>query len=215
MAWRVRYAPATAASSQAGTPAHRIVAYKQFAARDPVRAQPTGAFPLGGAPLMGSAYDGCITPRLEVPGPPVYRYYAWRPAAALKPGGCSRGTGITRRDRDPGDRRLRARRARAGHAARHASVLGSSEGVRCMPETEPSLFHGSAAETTLYTAGSGALVFATGTLGWLYGLWPVPQASPDVPLAPDPRVVAMTRNLLARVLAGAGGAGGAYLGASP
>jgi len=29
----------------------------------------------------------------------------------------------------------------------------------------------------------------------------VPQASPDAPLAPDPRVVAMTRNLLAHVLA--------------
>jgi hypothetical protein len=43
-------------------------------------------------------------------------------------------------------------------------------------------------------------VFATGTLGWLYGLYPVPQASPDVPRAPDARVVAMTRNVLARAL---------------
>ncbi len=60
------------------------------------------------------------------------------------------------------------------------------------------------AETTLYTARSGALVFATGTLGWEYALSPVPQASPDVPRAPDPRVVAMTRNLLARVLGDAG-----------
>jgi len=43
-------------------------------------------------------------------------------------------------------------------------------------------------------------VFDTGTLGWELGLEPVPSASPDAPLAPDPRVVAMTRNLIARVL---------------
>jgi hypothetical protein len=72
-----------------------------------------------------------------------------------------------------------------------------------MPSDEPSPVHGTVAETTLYTAPSGALVFATGTLGWVYGLEPVPQASPDVPTAPDPRVVAMTRNLLTHVL-GAG-----------
>ena len=46
----------------------------------------------------------------------------------------------------------------------------------------------------------GAFVFATGTLGWLYALSPVPQASPDAPRAPDARVVAMTRNLLAHAL---------------
>jgi hypothetical protein len=45
------------------------------------------------------------------------------------------------------------------------------------------------AETTLYTARSGALVFATGTLGWALGP------------ALDPRVAAITRNLLAHVLA--------------
>jgi hypothetical protein len=56
------------------------------------------------------------------------------------------------------------------------------------------------AETTIYTARSGALVFNTGTLGWELGLEPVPSASPDAPVAPDPRLVAMTRNLLARVL---------------
>ena len=73
-----------------------------------------------------------------------------------------------------------------------------------MSEAEPSPVHGSSSETTLYTARSGALVFATGTLGWEYALSPVPQASPDVPLAPDSRVVAMTRNLLAHVLADTG-----------
>jgi hypothetical protein len=59
---------------------------------------------------------------------------------------------------------------------------------------------GTVAQSTLYQARSGALVFATGTLGWEYGLSPVPQASPDAPRAPDPRVVAMTRNLLDHVL---------------
>jgi len=58
------------------------------------------------------------------------------------------------------------------------------------------------ADTTLYTAPSGAIAFDTGTLGWELGLEPVPSASPDAPLAPDPRVVAMTRNLLAHVLSG-------------
>jgi hypothetical protein len=56
------------------------------------------------------------------------------------------------------------------------------------------------AETTIYTAPSGAIVFDTGTMGWELGLEPVPSASPDAPRASDPRVVAMTRNLLARVL---------------
>ena len=80
--------------------------------------------------------------------------------------------------------------------------MGAGAGVTCMSEDEPSPIHGTVAETTLYTARSGALVFGTGTLGWEYALSPVPQASPDVPLAPDPRVVAITRNLLARVLGG-------------
>jgi hypothetical protein len=56
------------------------------------------------------------------------------------------------------------------------------------------------AETTLFTAPSGALVFDTGTLGWELGLEPVPNASPDAPRAADPRVVAMTRNLITHVL---------------
>ena len=43
-------------------------------------------------------------------------------------------------------------------------------------------------------------MFDTGTMGWELGLEPVPSASPDAPLASDPRVVAMTRNVLDRVL---------------
>ena|GEM_PF-190775 len=206
MAWRVRYEAAGAASGEAGTPDHRIVAYKQFAAHDPLPAQATGAFPLGGAQLVGSAYNGCITPRLQLPGPPVYRYYEWRPATSLRPVWLFAGTGITASTRIPGivgyelDQRVLP-------TPGGTRVVGSSAGVRCMSEMEPSLFRGTVAETTLYTAASGAIVFATGTLGWLYGLSPVPQASPDAPLAPDPRVVGMTRNLLARVLGTAQGRG--------
>jgi hypothetical protein len=43
-------------------------------------------------------------------------------------------------------------------------------------------------------------VFSAGTLGWELGLEPVPSASPEAPQKPDPRVVAITRNLLARAL---------------
>jgi hypothetical protein len=201
LAWRVRFAAASAASSQAGERDHRIVAYKQFASLDPDRAARSGMFPLGGAPLTGSAYNGCITPRVLRPGPPVYRYYAWTPSPSLEPSWLFAGTGITAASRIAGivgyelDQRTRA-------TPPGTRLLGAGRQAGCMPETEPSPVHGTVAETTLYTAASGALVFATGTLGWAYALSPVVQASPDVPSAPDPRVVAMTRNLLARVLAG-------------
>ncbi len=203
MAWRVRFAAATAASSQAGEPDHRIVAYKEFAGLDPDRSEPTGLFPLGGAPLVGSAYNGCITPRVAQPGPPVYRYYAWTPAPGLKPGWLFAGTGIGAATSIPGivgyelDQRTSA-------SPPGTQLVGAGTDAVCMAENEPSPVRGNAAETTLYTAPSGAVVFATGTLGWEYALSPVPQASPDAPPAPDPRVVAMTRNLLAHVLSSGG-----------
>jgi hypothetical protein len=200
MAWRVRFAPATAASSEAGQRDHRIISYKEFAARDPDRARPSGLFPLGGAQLVGSAYDGCITPRLAVAGPPVYRYYAWRPSPGLRPRWLFAGAGVTAATSIPGivgyelDERTAA-------TPPGTLVVGTGAQVPCGSEGEPSPAYGRMDDTTLYTARSGALVFATGTLAWEYGLSPVPQASPDAPLAADPRVVAMTRNLLARVLA--------------
>ena len=80
---------ATGASSEAGEPDHRIIAYKENVARDPDRAEPTGLFPLGGANSPGSAYNGCITPRVEQPGPPVYRYYPWAPSPAWRRPGCT------------------------------------------------------------------------------------------------------------------------------
>lgn len=199
MAWRVRFAPATSASSQAGEPAHRIVAYKEFVARDPDRADATGVFPGGGASLVGSAYNGCITPRVQQPGPPVYRYYAWHPSPGLRPSWLFAGTGITPASSIPGivGYELDERTPRAPPGTQ---LVGGSGEAPCDTEDEPSPVHGTLAQTTLYTARSRALVFATGTLGWEYGLSPVPQASPDAPRAPDPRVVRMTRNLLARVL---------------
>jgi hypothetical protein len=78
-------------------------------------------------------------------------------------------------------------------------TVGEGRGS-CQAGSQPSPVRGTLAHSTLYRARSGAFVFATGTLGWLYGLSPVPQASPDVPRSPDRRVVAMTRNLLARAL---------------
>ncbi len=201
LAWRVRFALGEQGSSEAGRPDQTIVAYKEHSAADPDRAEPSGLFPMGGAGLVGSAYDGCITPRLAQGGPPVYRYYAWRPDPGLRPAWLFAHTGASATTVIPGivgyelDERTSA--APAG-----TLVVGSGTGVRCQPETEPSPVRGMVAQSTLYEAPSGALVFATGTLGWLYGLSPVPQASPDVPRAPDARVVGMTENLIRRALRG-------------
>jgi hypothetical protein len=54
---------------------------------------------------------------------------------------------------------------------------------------------------TIHTSRPGAIVFNSDTLGRELGLEPLPSASPEAPVAPDPQVVAMTRNLLAHVLA--------------
>jgi hypothetical protein len=203
MAWRVRFAAATSASSQQAEPDHRIVAYKEYAAKDPNRAEASGLFPLGGAPLVGSAYDGCITPRVRQPGPPVYRLYAWRPSPELRPSWLFAGTGIRASTRIGGivgyelDQRTPASKART-------TLVGSGPAGSCARASEPAPARGAVAESTLYTGPRHALVFATGTLGWLYGLSPVPQVSPDAPRAPDRRVVAMTRKLLARALSTSG-----------
>jgi hypothetical protein len=203
MAWRVRFAAATAASSQRGKADHRILAYKEYAGRDPNRAEASGLFPFGGAPLVGSAYNGCITTRVRRPGPPTYRYFPWSPSPALKPSWLFAGTGISASTRIPGivgyelDERTAATKP-------GTLVVGSGGGPFCGGGSEPAPARGTAAESTLYGGSAGGLVFATGTLGWLYGLSPVPQASPDAPSAPDPRVVKMTRNLIARALATSG-----------
>jgi hypothetical protein len=197
-AWQVRFKRASEASSEAGAPDHRIVAYKQYEARDPDVAHPTGLFPLLGADLTGSAYDGCITPRIPQPGPPIYRYYAWTPAPNLRPAWLFSGSGVSASTSIAGIVGYELDE-RTPSSPRGTQLVGGG-GATCMPETEPLPARGTHAETTLYTAPSGAFVFSSGTLGWLYGLAPVPQASPDLPTAPDARVVAMTRNLLSRAL---------------
>jgi hypothetical protein len=200
MAWRVRFAGATAASSQKGEADHRIVAYKEYVGRDPNQAEASGLFAFGGAPLVGSAYDGCITTRVRQAGPPTYRYYPWSPSPALKPSWLFARTGITASTRIPGivgyelDEHTAATKP-------SALVVGSGGGQFCGGGSEPAPTRGTLAESTLYGGPAGGLVFATGTLGWLYGLSPVPQASPDAPAAPDRRVVTMTRNVIARALA--------------
>jgi hypothetical protein len=214
MAWRVRFERAGPQSSQAGEPGHVMIAYKQAVADAPRPARETGLFPAGGAAITGSAYDGCITPRLPGAGPPVYRYYAWHPAPGLEPRWLYAHSGVRAGTAIAGivGYELDERTAASPPGTR---VLGEGAAT-CMSEREPASTYGTLAQTTLYTARSGALVFAAGTLGWLYGLEAVPQASPDVPRRPDGRVVAMTRNLLQRVLvrrpaggrAGAAGRGG-------
>jgi hypothetical protein len=198
MAWRVRFDHADAASSEAGAAAHRIVAYKQSAVSDPVSAEPTGLFPLGGADVKGSAYNGCVTPRVSQPGPPVYRLYPW--TARRAPAWLFAGTGVTAGTSIPGIVGYELDQ-RTPESPPGTEVVGEG-GAPCGAETEPSPVRGTLAQSTLYTARSGAFVFASGTMGWLYGLEAVPQASPEAPSSPDPRVVAITRNVLAHALGG-------------
>jgi hypothetical protein len=202
LAWRVRYARASTAASQAGEPDHTIVAYRQLSSRDRDRSSPTGAFADRGARLSGLAYLGCITPRLRQPGPPAYVYYPWRPTPRLQPSWLFARTGITAATRIRGivgyELDQRTPSSPAG-----TRVVGGGP-APCMAITEPGTplpgFGPGLAETAIYTVRSGAIVFDTGTLGWELGLEPVPSASPDAPRRPDPRVVALTRNLLAHVL---------------
>ena len=201
LAWRVRYLPATAASSDSGRPGRVIVSYKEHAALDPDRAVPTGPFPDGGARLTGSAYVGCITPRLSVQGPPTYRYYAWSPAAGLRPSWLFAGTGITAGTSISGIVGYELDRTTPLTPA-GTDVVGAGSAA-CMSASPGEPIPGpgdDVAQSTLYTSPTGAIVFNSGTLGWELALAPVPSASPDAPRAPDPRVVAMTQNLLGHVL---------------
>lgn len=156
------------------------------------------------AGLTGSAYLGCITPRLPGSGPPIYRFYSWSPAPTLTPAWLFRGTGVRR------DTTIRGivgyeLDARTSASPRGTRVIGSGS-APCM-SADPGRGRdtvlasaGHTAQTTLYTARSRAIVFNAGTLGWELGLDPAPSASPDAPRAPDRRLVAITRNLLRHVL---------------
>jgi hypothetical protein len=180
-----------------------IIAYKEHASLDPNRSDPTGPFPDRGAQLADSAYLGCTTPRVQQPGPSTYRYYAWSPAPGLQPRWLFAHTGIGAATRIPGIVGYEVdERTPSSPAGTRLAGRGAAPCTTFTPEpNEPVPGPGDdLAETTIYTARSGAIVFDTGTMGWELGLEPVPSASPDAPLAPDPRVVAMTRNLIARVL---------------
>jgi hypothetical protein len=204
LAWRVRYRAATAASSESGHPGHVIVSYKEHATLDPDTSEPTGPFPDRGAPLTGSAYLGCITPRLSLPGPPTYRYYAWTPAPGLSPSWLFAGTGVTASTSIPGIVGYEFDRTTSLTPPGTQVVGGGTGSCMGVAPGEPVPGPGDdVAQSTLYAAPSGAIVFDSGTLGWELGLEPVPSASPEAPRAPDPRVVAMTRNLLSHVLGAA------------
>ncbi|HEX2016983.1 MAG TPA: N,N-dimethylformamidase beta subunit family domain-containing protein, partial [Solirubrobacteraceae bacterium] len=195
LAWRVRFGPAGAGSSEAGAPAHRITSYKEHVARDPVRSSPSGAFTGNGASLTGSAYVGCITPRVPTPGRAVYRYYDWTPDPARGPAWLFAGTGLS------AGRAVHAILGyeldqRTAASPPGVAVLGGGR-APCQPGTAGPSARG---DTTLYRARSGALVFGSGTLGWELGLSPVLAASPEAPSSPDAGLVALTRNLLDRML---------------
>jgi hypothetical protein len=187
------------------------VAYKEHAAQDPDPTHPPAVFPDRGARVADSAYVGCITPRIPQPGAPAYHYYSWSPAPGLQPSWLFAHTRITGTTRIAGivGYELDQRTA----LTPPGTLLVGYGAAPCMSHTrdepgEPVARAGDdLAETTLYTAHSGGVVFDTGTLGWELGLEPVPSASPDAPLRPNAYVVAMTRNLLDHVLR-ARGAGG-------
>jgi hypothetical protein len=186
MAWRVRFEPATRASSEAGRPDHVMIGYKEHAALDPDRAAPSGAFPDNGASITGSAFENCITPPA---GTGRYRYYAWRPSPTLTPSWLYRGTGLTPSSSISGIVGYELDKTTAATPAGTLVVGGGT--ATCRSPAAPDR-----ADTTLYRARSGARVFATGTLGWQFGLDPLPSVSPDVPRAPDPRLERLTDNVL-------------------
>jgi hypothetical protein len=195
MGWRVRYDRAGSASSEAGSRDHVITAYKERAALDPDRSNPSGRFPDGGASITGTRYENCITQRLSRgPGPPVYAYHAWSPSPSLEPAWLFRGTQFTPSSRVRGI---------VGYELDHA-VPGAQPGLVVVGGGTAICQSGTVsadrAESVLYRAPSGALVFSAGTMGWQLGLTPVPTTSPDAPRRADRRLVRLTENLLGRML---------------
>jgi hypothetical protein len=181
MGWRVRF--------ERGD--HVIIGYKEHVGLDPGTPQ-TGRFPDGGASITATEYENCITPRAGPGSPPVYRYYAWHPT--LAPAWLYRGTGFTAGSSVPGIVGYELDREAPSPPA--GLVVVGSGSATCQSSTAGSDF----AHSTLYRARSGAYVFSSGTMGWQLGLIPVPDTSPDAPASPDPRLVRLTENLLARML---------------
>ena len=186
MAWRVRY-------ENGG---HRMVGYKEYVGADPDQTLPSGLFPFGGAPLTGTAWQQCVTPRYLGTGHPTYHYYPWKPDAALQPEWLFHDTGFTASSVVNG---IVGYEPDGTTAASPPGVQLVGGGTTLCQSGGPQVGVG---QSTLYTAPSGALVFSSGTLGWGLGLSPVPEESPDVPRAPDPRLVKLTENLFERMLGG-------------
>jgi hypothetical protein len=131
-----------------------------------------------------------------------YRYYDWQPAPGLSPPWLFARTGLTARSRVASvlgyelDERVAATPGGTTLIGGGHTPCGIAHTRGPRPIQAPNR-----GETTLYTARSGALVFATGTLGWGFGVAPLADPSADARRAPDPRLVALTRNLLDRMLA--------------
>ena len=187
MAWRVRYARP-----------HRILAYKERAARDPDQRLPSGLFPLGGAPITGTSWQRCVTPRYPALGHAVYHYYPWRPGLSLQPAWLFAGTGLVAGSQVNGIVGYELDRTSIASPLGTQVVGGGS--TPCLGGRPPI----GVSQSTLYQAPSGALVFSSGTMGWELGLSPVPAASPDAPHRADPRLVRLTENLFARMLSRGG-----------
>ncbi len=198
MAWRVRFARGDERferGGRGGTPDRGLQAVRD--ARPGSRGGRPACSPGGAAALTGSAYDGCITPRLAQRGPPVYRYYAWRPAPSLQPGWLFAGTGVTRVERDRGNRGLRARRARAGEPGRARACWAAGTDASCMPELSPRRSAGRRRRARSTRRARARWCSRRGRWAGSTGSSRCRRPRRTCRAAPDARVVAMTRNLLA------------------
>lgn len=179
-AWRVRYA------------GHVIVGWKDFAAGAARPDDRRTTFSDGLVGLVGSRYERCITPRIGRRSAQLWHYFPWHPDPRLRPRWLFRDTGLTATSTVVNIVGYEVDVAAPGHPRGETTVGGGLTQCQRHLPSQP-------AATTLYQAPSGALVFATGTLGWQFGLSPDERNSPDTPDHPDRRLVRLTRNLLARV----------------
>jgi hypothetical protein len=188
MVWRVRFA----------LNGHRIVGFKEHVAADPDKSLPSGLMPDAGAPLTGTAWAQCVTPRYTsgTQTHPTYHYYAWKPAASMKPDWLFHDTGFTSSSLVSGIVGYEPDQT-SSTSPPGTQVVGSGSTL-CQHGGPPS----GLGQSTLYTAKSGALVFSSGTLGWELGLSPMPNESPDAPRRADPRLVKLTENLFDKMLGG-------------
>ena len=173
-----------------------MVGFKEHVAADPDKTLPSGLLPSAGAPLTGTAWAQCVTPRYlgGALTHPTYHYYAWKPAASMKPDWLFHDTGFTSASLVSGIVGYEPDQVTSASPS-GTQVVGSGSTL-CQ-------HHGPATglgQSTIYTAKSGALVFSSGTFGWELGLSPMPNESPDAPRKADPRLVQLTENLFDRML---------------